>query len=42
MPNDADDILSIPLGSKKAKDEIIWAAHPKGIFTVKSAYHLKL
>lgn len=39
---DAEEILKIPLGSKNAMDEIMWAEHLKGSFSVKTAYHLAI
>lgn len=40
IPSDAEDILTIPIGTPQSKDEIIWAIDSKGVFKVKSAYHL--
>lgn len=40
-PNDAEDILNIRLASSPTKDEIIWAPDSKGIFSIKSTYHLE-
>lgn len=37
---DSEDILTIPLSRTDSKDEIIWNLEPKGVFSVKSAYHL--
>lgn len=42
LPEDADAILSIPRSCSHAKDRLIWAYHPKGVFTVNSAYKLQL
>lgn len=39
-PLDVEDILEIPLGRRDYKGEIIGDLDPKGIFSVKSAYHL--
>lgn len=39
---DANYILNTPLGDPSPKDEIIWSLDKKGIFKVKSAYHLAL
>lgn len=41
-PQDAEDILNMPTGEIKLKDEIIWHPDKKGNFSVKSAYHLAL
>ena len=40
LPRDANLIKSLPLSFRKPRDVLIWAANPKGLFTVKSAYHL--
>lgn len=40
IPADAEEILSIPLGGQNRKDEVVWALDSKGVFSVKSAYHL--
>lgn len=39
-PEDAKAILDIPRAKTNMKDAIIWNQEPKGIFSVKSAYHL--
>lgn len=41
-PLDAEDILNTALGNRLSKDEIIWSMDKKGIFSVKSAYHLAM
>lgn len=40
LPLDVEDILAIPIGTSPTKDEITWALESKGVFKVKSAYHL--
>lgn len=40
IPSDAEDILVIPLGRPNESDELVWNVDPKGLFSVKSAYHL--
>ena len=42
LPNDVNAILSIPLGSPKLRDRLIWAYTPRGVFTVNNAYKLAL
>ena len=42
LPDDVNAILSIPLGSPKLRDRLIWAYTPRGVFTVSSAYKLAL
>ena len=42
LPEDADAILSIPRSCSHAKDRLIWVYHPKGTFTLNSAYKLAL
>lgn len=39
---DVEDILSIPLSQFEFEDEITWSLKSKGVFTVKSAYHLAI
>lgn len=39
-PSDVDDILAIPLGLPEEKDKIIWNVDSKGLFSMKSAYHM--
>lgn len=39
---DAEDILNIPIGDKNSRDEIIWHPDKKGLFSIKSAYHLAI
>lgn len=39
-PQDVEDIMNIPTGEKSSRDEIIWRYDKKGVFSVKSAYHL--
>lgn len=38
--SEAKDILKMPLGKDDSKDEIIWKPDKRGLFTVKSAYHM--
>jgi hypothetical protein len=40
FPHDVKAILSIPLSCTNQSDVIIWRGTSKGLFTVKSAYHL--
>lgn len=40
IPSDVEDILEISLGNLRDKDEITWNLESKGVFSVKSAYHL--
>ena len=42
LPDNVNTILSIPLGSFKLRDCLIWAYTPWGIFTVNRAYKLAL
>lgn len=39
---DAIDTLNIPIGDKNSKDEIFGRPDKKGIFSVKSVYHLAI
>jgi hypothetical protein len=39
-PQEARAILSIPLSSTNQRDIRVWRCTPKGLFTVRSAYHL--
>ena len=40
LPFEANTILKIPLSYNLPKDNLIWLGNKKGIFTVKSAYHI--
>lgn len=40
LPCDVETILNMPKRNMTTEDEIIWGKDLKGIFTVKSAYHL--
>ena len=42
LPGDVHTILSIPLGSFKPRDHLIWAYTPRGLFIVNNAYKLAL
>ena len=42
LPEDRDDILSIPLSSSSTQHRLIWAGNKSGKFTVKSTYALAL
>ncbi|KAK7845520.1 putative ribonuclease h protein [Quercus suber] len=42
LPEDRDEILSIPLSTTSNRDRLIWAENWSGKFTVKSAYLLAL
>lgn len=42
IPQDAKDILNMPLGNKNSIDKISWHPNNKGIFSVKSAYDLAM
>lgn len=39
-PSNVEDILCISRGRRTSKDEIFWPLDTKGIFNIKSAYHL--
>jgi hypothetical protein len=39
---DVDDILKIPIGRARTADYLAWNYTKNGVFTVKSAYHLKM
>lgn len=39
-PDDAHDILQIPIGGPNVEDYSAWNFTKNGIFTVRSAYHL--
>lgn len=41
-PSDQTDISNTLAGGANFKDDIIWNPDPKGIFSVKSAYHLAI
>ena len=40
LPNEALEILGIPLSERLPPDWIIWACTPSGMFTTSSAYKL--
>lgn len=40
LPFEADTILKIPLSHDLPEDKIIWLGNSRGVFTVKSAYHI--
>ena len=40
LPHEAMTILSIPINQNLPDDSLVWAWMKKGIFTVKSAYHI--
>ncbi|XP_023884264.1 uncharacterized protein LOC111996510 [Quercus suber] len=42
LPFEADTILKIPLSHDLPEDKIIWLGNCRGVFTVKSAYHIAL
>ena len=42
LPEDRDEILSIPLSTTSNRDRVIWAENRSGKFSVKSAYILVL
>ena len=42
LPEDRDEILSIPLSTTNNRDRVIWAVNRNGKFSVKSAYILAL
>jgi hypothetical protein len=42
LPKDVEIIKQIPLSTRQLRDRLIWTGREKGIFTVKSAYHLLL
>lgn len=39
LPHEAEVIRSLPISTRLLEDKQIWALNPKGLFTVKSAYH---
>ena len=39
-PHEAKEIQSIPFSSTNQWDVMVWSATTKGIFTIKSAYHM--
>ena len=40
LPFEADMILKIPLSQRLPEDSLIWIGNKRGVFTVKSAYHI--
>ena len=40
LPFEPDTILKIPLSHDLSEDKIIWLGNSRGVFTVKSAYHI--
>ena len=42
LPHEASTILSIPISQNLPEDAWVWAWTKKGIFSVKSAYHVAL
>ncbi|KAK9266575.1 hypothetical protein L1049_021625 [Liquidambar formosana] len=40
LPHEAESICRIPLSVRMPPDRWIWGYHPKGMFTVKSAYYI--
>ena len=42
LPFEASTILKIPLNFNLPKDSLIWIGNKRGVFTVKSAYHIAL
>ena len=40
LPYDASKILKIPLNYNLPEDNLIWIGNKRGVFTVKSAYHI--
>jgi hypothetical protein len=40
LPHEAMTILSIPLNSTNQEDRMTWRGMTKGIFSIKSAYHM--
>ena len=40
LPHEAMTILSIPISQNLPDDSLVWAWTKKGIFTIKSAYHV--
>ena len=42
LPFDASSILKIPLNYNLPEDSLIWIGNKKGVFTIKSAYHIAL
>ena len=40
MPQDVDEILSIPLSANRARDGLVWVETKKGKFSVRSAYKM--
>lgn len=42
LPQDSEDILNIPTGDNNTTDEIFWSPDRKGLFSIKSIYHLAI
>ena len=42
LPFEADTILNIPISYNLSKDKLIWVGNRKGVFTVRSSYHVAL
>ena len=40
LPFEADTILKIPLSHNLPEDKIIWLGNSRGVFIIKSAYHI--
>ena len=40
LPFEGSTILKIPLNCNLPKDNLIWIGNKRGVFTVKSAYHI--
>jgi hypothetical protein len=42
LPRDIELIIKIPLSHQRPRDTLIWIGTNKGLFTMKSAYHMLL
>ena len=42
LPQDVETICSIPISVRNTEDTLIWHFHPRGEFTVNSAYKAKM
>ena len=42
LPRDIKMIIKIPLSMRRSRDILVWTGTSKGVFTVRSAYHMLL